>query len=82
MTLKIFFVSILLAAVLFILITILDMILGINFSHLFATLKKPYQVPEASEYAVVLSILTFFIAKIIFDYLKKKNKKNPSSNEN
>lgn len=58
----------------------MDFILGFNFSQLLGRLKKPYEVPESSENLVLIGLLSFFIIKFIFGYLKKKKGNKPSAN--
>ncbi len=76
---KIFFVTILLAALMLGLILTLDIKMGTPSSNLLLKMKRPFEVPEPAEYFIVIVFLTMIIAKPLGSFLKKKGKQKTSA---
>lgn len=76
---KIFFITILLAALMLGLILTLDIKMGTPSSNLLLKMKRPFEVPEPAEYFIVIVFLTMIIAKPLGSFLKKKGKQKTSA---
>lgn len=77
---KLFLVTILLATGLFLLIIILDLLMGISPNGIVYKAINPFRVMEKAEYFIIFLFILFYIFDIIGGYLNKKHKSNPPSN--
>jgi hypothetical protein len=80
-TMKTILIFLLLLVSLMTLIITLDMIMGTNFNQALPNLRKPFEISEASEYFIIITLIAFLILKPVISYLIKKRAKT-SSNKN
>lgn len=71
-------VTLLLAASVFLLLSGLDLILGIKLSQILAKEMNPFRVMDPTEY-VLLILLALFLAIQIFNSIRKKKQKGNAS---
>lgn len=79
MQVKIFFVTLLLASLLLVLISSVDLIQGFSLHNLLSKELNPFRVMEPAEYIILILFVLFFLINAIGAFLNKKKGNNPSS---